>query len=123
MSLSPVETTTSMPCAAPCTASVPITSSASTPDSRMIGMPSADTIAIIGSTCARNSSGIGGRLALYSGYRSSRKVLPGASTTKAMYSGFSLRCPRSMLTTPNSAPVGSPAALLSGGSAWKARYR
>src|SRR3546814_20152326 len=28
-----------------------------------------------------------------------------------------------MLTTPNSAPVGSPAALLSGGSAWNARYR
>ena len=64
MSLSPVETTTSMPASAPRTASVPITSSASTPDSRMIGMPSADTTAIIGSTCARNSSGIGGRFAL-----------------------------------------------------------
>src|SRR3989337_2896784 len=29
-----------------------------------------------------------------------------------MYSGRSFRCARSMLTTPNSAPVGSPAALL-----------
>ena len=48
-------------------------------------------------------------------------VRPGASTTKAAQSGFSLRCARSMLTTPNSAPVGSPAALVSGGSAWNAR--
>ena len=120
-SLSPVEMVTSRPCAAACSASVPITSSASTPCSRRIGMPSAATISIIGSICARSSSGIGGRLALYSGYISSRKVLPGASTTKAMCSGFSFRWPRSMLTTPNSAPVGSPAALVSGGSAWKAR--
>src|ERR1700722_10791682 len=28
-----------------------------------------------------------------------------------------------MLSTPSTAPVGSPAALVSGGMAWKARYR
>jgi hypothetical protein len=28
-----------------------------------------------------------------------------------------------MLSTPNTAPVGSPFELLSGGSAWKARYK
>ena len=28
-----------------------------------------------------------------------------------------------MLTTPNTAPVGSPFELLSGGNAWNARYR
>ncbi len=82
-SLSPVEMVTSMPSAAPCNASVPITSSASTPGTRRIGRPSASTSFIIGSTCARRSSGIGGRLALYSGYISSRKVGPLASTTKA----------------------------------------
>ncbi|MNV44983.1 hypothetical protein D3C71_1367660 [compost metagenome] len=86
-------------------------------------MPNAWTMSHIGCTCERRSSGIGGRLALYSAYRSSRKVLPGASTTKATYSGFSFNVARSMLTTPNSAPVGSPAALVSGGSAWNARYR
>ena len=120
-SLSPVEMVTARPSPAARSARVPITSSASTPCSRRIGMPSAPTISSIGSTCARSSSGIGGRFALYWGYSSSRKVLPGASTTKAMCSGFSFRWPRSMLTTPNSAPVGSPAALDSGGSAWKAR--
>ncbi|MCW0423687.1 hypothetical protein NB713_001630 [Xanthomonas sacchari] len=122
-SLSPVEMVTSRPSPAPCRARVPITSSASTPSWRRMVMPSACTIWHIGSTWARSSSGIGGRLALYGGYRSSRKVLPGASTTKATYSGRSLRVARNMLTTPNSAPVGSPAALVSGGSAWNARYR
>jgi hypothetical protein len=121
--VSPVEIVTVIPAAAPCSASVPITSSASTPGTRRIGRPSACTIAIIGSIWARNSSGIGGRLALYCGSRSSRKVGPEASTTKAMYSGFSLMWARSMLTMPNSAPVGSPWALLSGGSAWNARNR
>ena len=82
-SLSLVETVTSRPSAAPATARVPITSSASTPSTRRMSMPSASTTSHIGCTCTRRSSGIGGRLALYSGYRSSRKVLPGASTTKA----------------------------------------
>ena len=35
------------------------------------------------SICARRSGGIGERVALYSGYRSSRKVGPGASNTQA----------------------------------------
>ena len=82
-SLSLVEMVTSMPSAAPCSASVPITSSASTPGSRRMVKPSASTIRHIGSTCARRSSGIGGRLALYCGYSASRKVGPLASTTKA----------------------------------------
>ena len=66
-----------MPSAQACSASVPITSSASTPDTRSIGKPSACTICSIGSTCARRSSGIAARVALYSGYSSSRKVGPG----------------------------------------------
>jgi hypothetical protein len=120
-SLSLVDTVTARPSSTPCSASVPITSSASTPDTRRIGKPSASTICSIGSTWARRSSGIGGRCALYSGYISSRKVGPDASITNAAQSGFSLSVCRSMFTTPNSAPVGSPSALLSGGSAWKAR--
>ncbi len=66
-SLSLVEMVTSIPCAAPCSASVPITSSASTPSTHSSGKPSACTIRRMGSTCARRSSGIGGRFALYSG--------------------------------------------------------
>ncbi len=66
MSLSPVEITTSSPTAAARCASVPITSSASTPGMRNSGRPSASTASISGSTCARRSSGIGARLALYS---------------------------------------------------------
>ena len=120
-SLSLVEMVTSTPAAQARRARVPITSSASTPSTRTMSMPSAWTMSHIGWTWARSSSGMGGRLALYCGSRSSRKVLPGASTTKATQSGFSLRVARSMLTTPNSAPVGSPASLVSGGSAWNAR--
>ena len=56
---------------------------ANRPSMRRMSMPSACTISHIGCTCARSSSGIGGRLALYCGSRSSRNVLPGASTTKA----------------------------------------
>jgi hypothetical protein len=73
--LSPVEITTSMPCAAAWRASVPITSSASTPSTIRIGQPQAATPSWIGSICRRRSSGIDGRLALYSGYQSSRKGL------------------------------------------------
>ena len=120
-SLSPVDINTSMPCSRACTASVPITSSASTPVTRRIGKPSAPTMRSIGSTWDRRSSGMEGRLALYCGYISSRKVGPGASATKARYSGAAFSVARSMFTTPNSAPVGSPWALVSGGSAWKAR--
>ena len=83
-SLSPVDTTTSMPCAAACRASVPITSSASTPSSTRIGQPDAAIAACSGSIWRAMSSGIDGRFALYSGYQSSRKVLPLASKTQAL---------------------------------------
>ena len=39
------------------------------------------------SSWARSSMGMGGRFALYCGYRSSRKVLPFASKTTAASSG------------------------------------
>ena len=49
---------------------------------------------------------------------------PGASNTTAMRSGDSSFISLfSMLSTPSTAPVGSPCELVSGGSAWKARYR
>ena len=82
-SLSPVEISTSMPCACACSAMVPITSSASTPLSHRMGKPSAPTIASIGCTWLRRSSGIDGRLALYWSYSSLRNVGPGASQTNA----------------------------------------
>ena len=82
-SLSPVEITVSMPAAAACVASVPITSSASTPSIISSGQPFARTNSCNGSICATRSSGIGGRFALYCGYQSSRNVLPGASNTTA----------------------------------------
>ena len=84
MSLSPVEMTTSKPCAAARCAKVPITSSASTPGKERIGQPEASTPSWIGAICWARSSGIGGRLALYSGYQSSRKVLPLASKTQTL---------------------------------------
>jgi hypothetical protein len=87
MSLSPVEMSTLMPLFAASQASVPITSSASTPDSRRIGRPSPRTASNKGSICDRRSSGIGGRCALYSANSSSRKVFPGASNTTAIFAG------------------------------------
>ena len=68
--------------------------------------------------------GIGGRLALYSGYRSSRNVLPLASNTIATSSGCTSASSRfSMFVMPYAAPVGRPLELVSEGIAWKARYR
>ena len=61
ISLSPVETTTSMPISVACAASVPMTSSASTPSITNSGIPIARIILCIGSTCGRRSSGMGGR--------------------------------------------------------------
>ena len=87
MSLSPVEISTLRFCLAAAQASVPMTSSASTPCSRRMGRPMPFTASNSGSICERRSSGIGGRCALYSANRSSRKVLPGASNTTAMRSG------------------------------------
>ena len=64
MSLSPVDTTTFQPAASPCLASVPITSSASTSGTTNTGQPISRTISGSISACGRNSSGIGGRVAL-----------------------------------------------------------
>ena len=63
-----------------------------------------------GRSATRRSSGIGGRCALYSANRSSRKVLPGASNTTRDERRLELllRASRSMLSTPSTAPVGSP---------------
>ncbi len=122
MSLSPVEISTGWPCAAARRASVPMTSSASTPEMRSIGRPSAVTASSSGSIWPRRSSGIGGRWALYSANSSSRKVLPGASNTTTIgLSACSRRKRCSMFNTPYTAPVGSPRELVSGGSAKNAR--
>ena len=72
----------------------------------------------------RSSIGMGGRLALYSGYRSSRNVLPFASKTTAASSGCTSASSRfSMFVMPYAAPVGCPLELVSDGIAWNARYR
>jgi hypothetical protein len=124
MSLSPVEMTVWIPAAAAWRARVPMTSSASTPWMRSSGRPMAVTASSSGWTCARRSSGIGGRCDLYSSNSSSRKVRPGASKTTATSAGDSSLSARfSMFSTPSTAPVGSPREVVSGGSAWKARYR
>ncbi len=127
-SLSPVATIVRMPRRHACSVSVPITSSASTPSRCSSGQPIARTISWIGAICARRSAGVSARFALYSPYRSSRKVRPGASNTTAPYrtSPASLRLARrfrSIETTPLIAPVGSPARVRRSGSAWNARYR
>jgi len=120
--LSPVEITTLRPAAAAWRASVPITSSASTPATRSSGSPSAATASSSGSIWARRSSGIGGRCALYSANSSSRNVLPGASNTTPTSGGScSFSSLSSMLSTPSTAPVGSPFEFVRGGNAWKAR--
>ncbi|MCY1306257.1 hypothetical protein D9M70_561090 [compost metagenome] len=124
MSLSPVEITTGRLPAALCRARVPITSSASTPSTHSRGRPRARTLACSGSTWTRSSSGMEGRLALYSANISSRKVPPLASKTTAKgLSGYCRRRLFSMFSTPLTAPVGRPADVVSGGRAWKARYR
>ena len=67
MSLSPVEMMTRTPSRSACLASAPMTSSASTPLSMMSGQPMALIASCKGSICARSSSGMDARLALYSG--------------------------------------------------------
>ena len=83
MSLSPVEIMVLMPSLSACFANAPITSSASTPSIIINGQPNAVIASCNGAICGRKSSGMAARLALYSGYRSSRKVLPLASNTQA----------------------------------------
>ncbi len=63
-SLSPLEMMQVMPCCAATWASVPITSSASTPGTSSTFQPSSFTTSWIGAICARRSSGMGERLAL-----------------------------------------------------------
>ena len=80
-SLSPLDTMTSMPCAAAVWARVAITSSASTPGTATTFQPSRSTTWWMGSIWLRRSSGMGERVALYSVYSASRKVGPLASNT------------------------------------------
>ena len=61
ISLSPVLISTGRPIFSASRASVPITSSASTPETANSGKPIAFTMVCSGSICARRSSGIGGR--------------------------------------------------------------
>ena len=101
ISLSPVLIRVFTPILLACNAKVPITSSASTPGIVKIGKPIALITACNGSIWLRKSSGILGRLALYSPYISSRKVFPFASNTTTICVGlncFNRLC--SMLTTP-----------------------
>ena len=81
-SLSPLETMTSMPCAAASCASVAITSSASTPGTVSTFQPSRSTTSWMGAIWLRRSSGMGERVALYWSYMASRKVGPEASNTQ-----------------------------------------
>ena len=67
MSLSDVETTVRRRLAVAWAARVPITSSASTSGTIRSGIPIALMMSWIGLIWSRRSSGIGGRLALYSG--------------------------------------------------------
>jgi hypothetical protein len=64
------------------------------------------------SICGPRSSGIFSRVALYSGYRSSRKVRPVSKAT-ARYSGCSFSISESrMEVKPNTPAVGSPAEVI-----------
>ena len=115
-SLSPVAITVRQPACCARSANVPITSSASTPSCITTGQPSARTACSIGSICATKSSGIFARFALYSGYQSSRKVLPFASKTHTACSvGTMWRRRLSIAIMPYSAPVGSPVGLRKSG--------
>ena len=124
MSLSPVLIKTFWLALEAATAKVPMTSSASTPSMTKRGMPRAWIISCNGWICLRRSSGIGGRWDLYCSNISSRKVLPFASKTTAIWLGCTCEIRLlSIFNTPYMAPVGSPAELVSGGKAWKARYK
>ena len=111
-SLSPVAITVAQPSRVARTDNVPITSSASTPAMDTTGQPSARTASSITGICNAKSSGIDGRWALYSGYQSSRNVLPFASNTHtACAVGTIWRKRLSMFKMPYSAPVGAPVGL------------
>ena len=121
-SLSPVTMPTSYPAARACSASVPITSSASNSSCVRIGTPSASHASCTAGTCTARSSGMEGRLALYSASRPVRNVGPRVSKAAATRSGcWSAMSLRSMATKPNTACVGLPSGPLSGRIAWYAR--
>ena len=117
-SLSPVEISTDSPDASACFASVPMTSSASTPGTASSGNPNALIIACSGWICSRSSSGIFSRFALYSAYKSSRNVLPDASNTTTIRSApVESANLLSIEITPRIAPTGWPVLVVSGGNA------
>ena len=118
-SLSPVEITTLKPPFAAMQEIVPIASSASMPGTVSTGQPSSFTASTIGSICSARSDGIAVRVALYSGYQSSRKVLPLSSKTQApCAAGYCSRSSFIIETTPRIAPVGTPPGPRRSGSAW-----
>ena len=118
-SLSPVEITTLKPPLAAMQEIVPIASSASMPGTVSTGQPSSFTASTIGSICSARSEGIAVRVALYSGYQSSRKVLPLSSKTQApCAAGYCSRSSFIIETTPRIAPVGTPPGPRRSGSAW-----
>ncbi len=121
-SLSPVTITTSPPAAAMRVASVPITSSASTPRISTTRGRSASTTRRMSPICGTSSSGIDERFALYSAYISSRNEPPGASNTSPRCVGCSsFKSLSSMLVTPYAALVGTPRDVDRNGIAWNAR--
>jgi hypothetical protein len=87
-SLSLLTMWTSWPASVAIRARVPITSSASKPETSSVGKRWVFTSWRIHGSCWRSSDGIEGRCALYFGYFSSRKVLPGASKITAPKTGF-----------------------------------
>ncbi len=118
-SLSPVEMTTLWPAAAPTRASVPMASSASMPGTSSTGQPISRTTSWMGAICARKSSGMGARWALYSGYHSSRKVGPLASNTQAAWPAPTRSRSHFIIATmPWMAPVGTPPGPRKSGMAW-----
>jgi hypothetical protein len=123
MSLSPVEISTLRSCFAAAQASVPMTSSASTPGLAQDGQPMPFTASNSGSICdAGRRASAAMRLVL------GEQLVAEGLARRVEYHGDALGLVVleelvSMLSTPNTAPVGSPRELLNGGSAWKARYR
>ena len=114
-SLSGVAMYTSNPAAAPLTARVPITSSASKPSTRTTGMRRASASSIAYGMDAARSSGIFCRCALYGGYASWRNVGPPGSMAKTMCVGCSfLRMESSPLASPSSAEVLIPVEVILG---------
>ena len=80
---------TSIPSRALRRAIEPMTSSASNPRIISTGMFIACTSSVRGSSASMMSCGVGGRVPLYSGYSSLRKVPPGGSNATARCVGFS----------------------------------